>query len=628
MAESRPVSGTAEHTSMRRRQWGCIVVLLGAMAVLLIAVGYVCVFQSVPLRISKETTYITGPLKADGRQVDYFAAWEQETYPENIATEENGYRLIVEHLGKAVETEPGHFAQVCEKLGLSADTLKPDMTLQEPFAFLDAYVKSAEFDEAVVKGLTAEDPVEGEGQADEHLSVLEARLGAPWTLDDLPMMKAWLAENGPAMDLIAEAVRKPTFRIPLVRENQDAPLMELPLPEIQNSRSFARALSARANHRIGTGDIDGAIDDIVACKRFGRRLGPGGCLVQMLVGIAIEGMADAIGIAGSLENPPTKEQFERLAQELNDLPSKVDFDKVLFFERYMALDAVQGMAHGKGGLDEFGVPGQMVGRIGLDWNVIASRLNQHFDGTAAKRISIVPAWSLRAIVSTRARSELMADTLTSLLLPATDAAREAARRAVCDERLHAITLAMLLYERDRGTLPPAWTVGTDGRALHSWRVLLLPYLGQQALYDKIRLEEPWDSDHNRQFHKEAVAFYQCPSAELSPGQTTYAVVVGPGTAFEAGKGKTLAQFGPKSARMILVVERPASACWMNPTEDVPQAAAEEGINVPNGSGMAIGSRHPGGANFGHRDGGTRFLSETIDVELLEGLLQGTATTIP
>lgn len=53
-------------------------------------------------RISKETTYMTEPLKADGKQDDYFAAIQQAAYPANTATDENGYRLIERHLGHGV----------------------------------------------------------------------------------------------------------------------------------------------------------------------------------------------------------------------------------------------------------------------------------------------------------------------------------------------------------------------------------------------------------------------------------------------------------------------------------------------------------------------------------------------
>ncbi len=628
MADYRPVEGSVEHGSQRRRQLGCIAAGLGLLVVLLMVTVYLCVFRSVPLRISKETTYITEPLTPDGKRVDYFAAWEQQTYPQDIATDENGYRLMVQHLGKPPEATSAHFAQVCEKLGLSADTLDPDMTLQEPHDFLKAYVESENFDEALIERLAEEDDSEGGDLTNEYVSVLTNRVSAPWTLDDLPMMRQWLAENGPTMDLVAVAARKPTFHIPMVQENEDASLMMLLLPEIQNSRSFARALNARAHYRIGTGDIDGAIDDIVACKRFGRHIGPGGCFVQMLVGIAIEGISDAIGVAGSLEHPPTKQQLVRLVQELNDLPPKSSYSDVVPFERYCTLDTVQSMAHGKGGLDELGVPGVITGGIGIDWNVVSRRVNEQFDAMATTGACPRPAWSFAAILSVRARSRLLADTFGSLLFPATDAAQEARRRSECVDRMHQITLAMLLYECDHGTLPPAHTVDADGNPLHSWRVALLPYLGQQELHDKIRLDEPWDSQHNKQFHKQAVDFYRCPSAALPPGQTTYSVVVGPDTAFEAGKGKTLSQFGPKSARMILVVERKASACWMNPTQDVAQADAEEGINVPDGGGMAIGSPHPGGANFGLRDGGNQFLPDQIAPELFKGLLQGTVDRVP
>ena len=88
-------------------------------------------------------------------------------------------------------------------------------------------------------------------------------------------------------------------------------------------------------------------------------------------------------------------------------------------------------------------------------------------------------------------------------------------------------------------------------------------------------------------------------------------------------GKSLAEFGPKSTQMILVVERTEMVNWMDPTGDLPQAAAGDGFGVLQESGIGIGSQHPGGSNAGHRDGAARFLSETTDTEQLNGLLQGT-----
>jgi hypothetical protein len=641
MTENQPRPVTTEVATGPRRRLGCLWIILALIGLLFVAVVFFALFAlgGAPLKISQETTYILGPLKSDGKQVDYFVAWEQETYPEAIATDDSGYRLIVQHLGASPKSTPRHFARVCQKLGLDSEAIVPDMTLEEPFSFLQAYVASADFDPTLVDRLLGEEVAEGlpadeessedrmAGHVLEPATVLELRLGRPWTLDDLPMMEAWLADNNPAIDLISEAVRKPVFHIPYSRTTEDDMLLTVLLPDVQYVRSFARALSARAHYRIGTGDIDGAIDDIVACKRLGRHVGYNVILVEMLVGIAIEGIADSIGIAGSLEHPPTKDRLERLVSELNDLPAAGEFSKAMLFERYALLDIVQSMAHGNESLLDLDIPGWML-RMSLDWNVIARRVNAQHDTLLASGRYPTPSPHLKAIISTRVRSELLADILGAFLLPATDAAREAARRRQCVERMHRVNLAMLLYESDHGTLPPAFTVDSDGNPLHSWRVVLLPYLDQQTLYDKIRLDEPWNSEHNRKLHGEAVAFYQCPSAALAPGQTTYSVAVGPEMPFDGSCCKKLAAFGPKSAAMILVVERTPPVCWMDPTRDVPQGLADAGINVHDGRGDEIASPHPAGANFGLRSGACRFLSEMIDPAVFKGLLRGAVEDVP
>ncbi len=625
MTENISSPGTTDDRKLRPRQIGCICLALSLAGLLLSAAVYFFLLRSVPLRISKETTYVTQPRKPGGKQVDYLAAWEREFSPEDIATDENGYRLIVKHLGMSPDALPFQSAQICQKLGLPETTL-PDMTLEESHAFLTTYVESDDFDlksfETLRKRWREEGLEDFEDQR-EPAAVLYDRLTSPWTLGDLPMMETWLKDNSPAIDLIGEAATKPTFHIPLTPATA-GPLIGMFVPELPRLRDFARVLCTRARYRIAAGDIDGAINDIIACKRLGRHIGHGGTLVQMLVGIAVEGMADSSGIADSLEHPPTKEQLERLVDEWNQLPPRVKIERPLLFERYSTLDMLQFIAGNRTILADMGLSVSVAPYVGLDWNVIAQRLNQHYDALPAGGGIPQPAPDPMAIISLQARSEMIGDAFSAYFLPASDATLEALRRTTCADRLHRIILAMLLYERDHGTLPPAITVDGDGSPLHSWRVVLLPYLGQQTLYDKIRLDEPWDSEHNRQFHQEAVPFYQCPSEELGPGHTTYSAVVGPDMPFEAGQGKTLSELGPKSVNMILVVEIPQAACWMNPTHNVPQAEAERGI----GEGTVIGSQHPGGVNAGFRDGSARFLSETISLKLLKELLRGTADRIP
>lgn len=614
MTAYRPVPGTVEYKTMRRRQWICIGAALGLLLVLSLAAAYICLFRRVPLQISRETTCITGPLKSDGLRVDYLAAWEQETYPKDIATDRNGYRLLVAHLGTVPHAPTWHAAQIFQKLGLSGEP-RPDMTFEGPDDFLEAWLESDDCDDELVGALV------NSSQSGELLEELQEWLYRPWTLDELPMMAPWLEENGPALDLIVEVSQKPTFRIPLAEENEDRLLIELLLPEVQQARAFARGLSVRANHRIATGDIDGAIGDVLACKRYGRQVGHGSCLVQMLVGVAIEGIADAVGIAGSLEHPPARQQLQRLVDGLNDLPLAVEFEEAMRFERYMTLDYVQALAHGHATLDDWGITETVPRGIGFDWNLVARRVNAYFDSIPNTSTTPQLTWDWRAFASLRVRSEYVAERI----LGAWDIAQEVHWRRTCSDRMHGITLAMLLHQADHGTLPAACTVDENGNPLHSWRVALLPYLGQQELYDRIRLDERWDSQFNRQFHKEAIECYQCPSAELAAGETTYAVIVGPDMPFEEGKAKTLDNFGPMSTNMILLVERAEAVCWMDPESDVSQVAAEAGLN---NEGAAVASPHPGGVIAGFRNGGVRFVSEVVEEEQFKAMLRGTADRIP
>jgi len=76
------------------------------------------------------------------------------------------------------------------------------------------------------------------------------------------------------------------------------------------------------------------------------------------------------------------------------------------------------------------------------------------------------------------------------------AAPEAARRSQCSNNLCQIAVAMQAYHATYRYFPPAYTVDGNGRPLHSWRVLLLPFLQQKPLYDQIRLDEPYDGPHN------------------------------------------------------------------------------------------------------------------------------------
>src|SRR5690606_31743937 len=110
-------------------------------------------------------------------------------------------------------------------------------------------------------------------------------------------------------------------------------------------------------------------------------------------------------------------------------------------------------------------------------------------------------------------------------------ARGPARGAQCLNNLKNIGLAVLNYEAAYGALPPAYTVDAEGQPLHSWRTLLLPYLDQASLYERIDLSKPWDDPANAVAFETIIEVYQCPNLNPESNLTTYAAMVGPDACF-------------------------------------------------------------------------------------------------
>jgi hypothetical protein len=188
--------------------------------------------------------------------------------------------------------------------------------------------------------------------------------------------------------------------------------------------------------------------------------------------------------------------------------------------------------------------------------------------------------------------------LVALLLPAVQAAREAARRAQCTNNLKQIALAMFNYQQTYGAFPPCWTVNPEGKPLLSWRVLLLPYLDQDELYKKFKLDEPWDGPTNKLLVEQIPVTYRCPSIEaLAPGTTIYQVLVGPGTLFEKTEGIPIAEVTDGLSNTLMVVETRDATPWSQPTgiEYTPKAP------IPQ-----LGSAHPGGFNAATADGAVKY----------------------
>ena len=131
-----------------------------------------------------------------------------------------------------------------------------------------------------------------------------------------------------------------------------------------------------------------------------------------------------------------------------------------------------------------------------------------------------------------------------LFLPATRRVGTGGTQAQCLNNLKNVSTALYSYAQDHdGQLPPAYTIDDDGQPLHSWRTLILPYLDQQALFDRIDLTKPWNHPDNKFANDTVIRVYQCPendSYSSHPTNTTYLGLVGADRCFLATEPRRLA----------------------------------------------------------------------------------------
>jgi hypothetical protein len=187
------------------------------------------------------------------------------------------------------------------------------------------------------------------------------------------------------------------------------------------------------------------------------------------------------------------------------------------------------------------------------------------------------------------------------------------RRVECCSNLDQIATAMTLYEDDHGCLPPAYTADAEGRRLHSWRTLLLPYLGEEELYESLDLDEPWDSEANRPWHTHPIDVYQCPADPLGePTDVNYLMIVGGEGLFDADKAPVPLEIEDGPTRTILLVEQAGTGIhWMEP-RDMPWDEIDFSINGDQSPGIC--SEHEGGAHIMMCDGVVEFLDEETTAE--------------
>jgi hypothetical protein len=158
------------------------------------------------------------------------------------------------------------------------------------------------------------------------------------------------------------------------------------------------------------------------------------------------------------------------------------------------------------------------------------------------------------------------------LLPAVASVPEAARRITCANQLKQLVVALDAYHQTNGRFPPAYIADKNGKPMHSWRVLILPFLQLDNLYKEYDFNEPWNGPNNRRLLALRPKVYVCPGSNnlqaLDTACTSYVAVVG---AHAAWQPDSTARLGSPSlqknaADPALLIEDNSGIRWTEPRD--------------------------------------------------------------
>jgi hypothetical protein len=209
------------------------------------------------------------------------------------------------------------------------------------------------------------------------------------------------------------------------------------------------------------------------------------------------------------------------------------------------------------------------------------------------------------------------------LIWATSKVRDYAQRMRSQNNLKQIGLAAHSYHDVGNGLPAANATYADGFRKRlgpavSWRVLLLPYLEENAVFRQYRFDEPWDGPNNKLLIERMPKVYRHPAVEKTPpGYTHYRVFVSPtnahpSAAFTNGeRGHALNDLTDGTSNTLLVVEAAEAVPWTKPDELV----FEPGTPLPK-----LGGHFRGGFYAVTADGTIRFIRDSTPESTLRALI--------
>lgn len=150
-----------------------------------------------------------------------------------------------------------------------------------------------------------------------------------------------------------------------------------------------------------------------------------------------------------------------------------------------------------------------------------------------------------------------------------DKTSKASARATTTNNLKQLALAMHNYHDAHSTMPPSAIIGKKGKPLLSWRVAVLPFVEEEQLYKKFKLDEPWDSEHNTKVLQENPmprVFEVVGSTKPGSKETHIQVFRGRGAMYDLVQGVKLAAITDGSSNTAMIATAAKAVPWTKPDD--------------------------------------------------------------
>ncbi len=205
----------------------------------------------------------------------------------------------------------------------------------------------------------------------------------------------------------------------------------------------------------------------------------------------------------------------------------------------------------------------------------------------------------------------LADSLNSGSLPVRIRLVRRSDPAAAVEHFKQIAVAIHDYYDANHHFPPAALYGPDGKTRYSWRVALLPFLGQKLLYDFYHFDEAWDSPNNRKVLEKMPDVFRRLEEPVESNNACCFALVGPDTVFDGKEGTKMESITDGTSCTILLVEAKRNIPWTKP-EDIPCD--------PHKPLPALGGYFEGGFHVVMADMTVRFIPSTVSEKVLRALI--------